>query len=211
MGVETSLILMLKALLLLVTANGAPVLVSAFAGQRVAEPIDGSFKFGDGRPLFGASKTWLGLFVSLTATIAVAFGLGYSLITGALFASASMVGDLLASFCKRRLGWAEGSHVRGLVRPHFPVTLGKLLDFPGVFVGTSRGLFAGRIPRLRRCAAVRRNSRKIICNGIDRHISTLNPERNAPNRYFGIIVGHFIKKITQAFIIFLQNLLNKWR
>ncbi|HSN24337.1 MAG TPA: CDP-archaeol synthase [Methylomicrobium sp.] len=114
MGVETSLILMLKALLLLVTANGAPVLVSAFAGRRVAEPIDGSFKFGDGRPLFGVSKTWLGLFVSLTATIAIAFALGYSLITGALFATASMVGDLLASFCKRRFGWAEGTHVRGL-------------------------------------------------------------------------------------------------
>lgn len=114
MEIETNLVIMIKALVMLVAANGAPLLVSAWAGQRVAEPIDAGIKWGDGRPLFGASKTWLGVFASLTVTIAVALGLGYSLITGALFASAAMAGDLLASFCKRRRGCAEGSHVRGL-------------------------------------------------------------------------------------------------
>jgi hypothetical protein len=104
----------INALLLLLIANGAPLLLGAVAGPRAAMPIDGDFRLNDGHPLFGKAKTWRGLFAAFTATPAVAYLLGYGLLTGLFFAAGTMAGDLLASFCKRRLKMAEGSHVRGL-------------------------------------------------------------------------------------------------
>ncbi|MEC4748362.1 CDP-archaeol synthase [Methylomicrobium sp. Wu6] len=103
----------IKGLTLLLTANGAPVLAGVFADARTAKPIDGGFRLSDGRPLFGAAKTWRGLFAALVATSFVAYLLNYGLLTGILFAVGAMAGDLLSSFCKRRLGRAEGSHLRG--------------------------------------------------------------------------------------------------
>lgn len=104
----------IKALVLLLAANGAPVLMGALAGSRAAMPIDNSFRLNDGQRLFGKAKTWRGLFAAFAATPAAAYILGYGLPTGLLFAVGTMGGDLLASFCKRRLNMTEGSHVRGL-------------------------------------------------------------------------------------------------
>lgn len=104
----------INALILLLVANGAPVLMGALAGSRAAMAIDGGFRLSDGYPLFGAAKTWCGLFAAFVATPGVAYLLGYGLPTGLFFAVGTMSGDLLASFCKRRLAMKEGSHVRGL-------------------------------------------------------------------------------------------------
>jgi hypothetical protein len=103
-----------NALVLLLTANGAPVLIGILRCTCMARPIDGGLRLSDGRLLFGATKTWPGLFAALVATPGIAYLLGYGLLTGIFFAIGSMAGDLLTSFCKRRLDMTESSHVRGL-------------------------------------------------------------------------------------------------
>ncbi|MGE0621997.1 MAG: CDP-archaeol synthase [Pseudomonadales bacterium] len=107
-------ILALKVLLLLLAANGSPVLGKRLLGSRLAVPIDGGGLFIDGRPLLGPSKTVRGLLLSLavTALVAVLLGLPWSL--GAGFAAASMAGDLLSSFIKRRLSVPSSGQALGL-------------------------------------------------------------------------------------------------
>ena len=56
----------LQILLLLVATNGAPVLAAYFMGRRGDLPVDFGKRLGDGRALFGSSKTWRGL---LAATL----------------------------------------------------------------------------------------------------------------------------------------------
>lgn len=102
------------ALILLLVANGAPVLLSALAGSYAARPIDSGIRLSDGYPLFGTGKTWRGLLAALAVTPVMAYLLGYGLLTGLVFAIGTMTGDILVSFCKRRLQMTEGSHVRGL-------------------------------------------------------------------------------------------------
>ena len=57
----------------------------------------------DGQPLFGASKTIRGLVLAIPLTAAIAVLIGFDWMTGAGLAAASMGGDLLSSFVKRRL------------------------------------------------------------------------------------------------------------
>jgi len=104
----------LKVLLLLLAANGSPVLGKRLLADRLAIPIDGGLKFFDGRPLLGASKTLRGLLLSVAATAALAALLGLPWQLGAGFAAASMAGDLLSSFVKRRLNVPSSGQALGL-------------------------------------------------------------------------------------------------
>ena len=104
----------MQILFLLLLANGAPVIAKKLLGPRMAYPLDGGKKFIDGRPLLGASKTFRGIIFSLLATSGGAAIIGYSMQTGALFALASLGGDLISSFTKRRLGFAPSSRTLGL-------------------------------------------------------------------------------------------------
>ena len=108
------LILVLKALLLLLAANGSPVLGKRLLGDRLAIPLDGGLNFLDGRPLLGASKTVRGLVLSLATTAIVAVVLGFSWQLGVAFAAASMAGDLISSFTKRRLKVPPSGQALGL-------------------------------------------------------------------------------------------------
>jgi CDP-2,3-bis-(O-geranylgeranyl)-sn-glycerol synthase len=101
-----------KALALLIIANGMPVLSRNIFGSRFAWPIDFGLFFFDHRPLFGYSKTWRGIFSSIFVTGLLAPALGFTAINGALFALLVMLGDLTASFIKRRLGYIESSRFR---------------------------------------------------------------------------------------------------
>jgi CDP-diglyceride synthetase len=103
-----------QALLLLIAANGAPVITSKLLGNRLARPMDNGLKLSDGYRLFGDSKTWRGLFSALFLTTAVAILWGLEPITGVLFGALTMTGDLLTSFIKRRRGNVESSRARGL-------------------------------------------------------------------------------------------------
>lgn len=104
----------LLALLLLMVANGTPVVAKKILGARFARPLDGGARFVDGRPLFGPSKTvrGVGLAVAATAVAAGLLGLGWA--AGAAIGAAAMAGDLLSSFTKRRFGVATSGMVAGL-------------------------------------------------------------------------------------------------
>ena len=94
-------------------ANGAPVI---FGGGR---PIDFGRNFLDGKPIFGSHKTIRGFVIGLAIGILVGWAqetlapdvglprgdalLGFTLSLGA------MIGDLLGSFLKRRLGMEPGA------------------------------------------------------------------------------------------------------
>ena len=98
---------------LLIVANGTPVLVSKALGKRWAWPIDNGLKLRDGRRLFGDTKTWRGLCSAILLTTLAAIFSGISPLTGVLFGTLAMAGDLLASFFKRRMGHTESSRARG--------------------------------------------------------------------------------------------------
>jgi CDP-2,3-bis-(O-geranylgeranyl)-sn-glycerol synthase len=108
------LLRLVSALLLLGLANGAPVIGKKLLGRRFAYPLDGGATFFDGRPLFGPSKTVRGIVLATAATTLAAplFGLAWQ--TGALLGASAMLGDLLSSFIKRRLGRPSSSQALGL-------------------------------------------------------------------------------------------------
>ena len=107
-------ILIIEVLLLLGIANGTPIFAARLFGKRFNAPLDGGLKLPDGRPLFGPSKTVRGLVLSVACATLAAPLLGFEWITGAGLASASMFGDLLSSFIKRRLGLRIHSQAFGL-------------------------------------------------------------------------------------------------
>jgi CDP-diglyceride synthetase len=98
-----------QTLVLLLVANGSPILIRALLKQRLNLPVDMGKILNDGYPLFGRSKTWRGLIASVVTTTLAALAMNLSLITGVLFSLAAMSGDLLSSFIKRRLGYTESS------------------------------------------------------------------------------------------------------
>lgn len=130
----------LTCLLLLVIANGAPVLAAHILGERLGWPLDGGIRFFDQRPLLGPSKTIRGVIAAVVATALVSAAIGLPLRIGVLVAVWAMVGDLLSSFIKRRLAMAPSSMALGLdqglesllpllaVRSHFG------LSFPQIVV-----------------------------------------------------------------------------
>ena len=125
----TDPILALKILLLLLLANGTPVIAKKLLGSRLAYPLDCGKNFFDGRPLLGTSKTLRGILSSVLVTTVAAILIGYSMQTGILFATTSLSGDLVSSFIKRRLGLPPGSRALGL--DQLPESIFPLLfNFP---------------------------------------------------------------------------------
>jgi hypothetical protein len=141
---------LLKLLLLLAVANGAPVLAKKAGGCTLGQPLDAGLRFIDGRPLFGPAKTVRGVLVSISATAAIAPLIGIAWWLGALIGATAMAGDLLSSFIKRRLDWPPSSRATGL--DHIPESLLPLLACQhalmltaadiGIVVG---GFFAGAV------------------------------------------------------------------
>ncbi len=95
-------------LLLIIIANGAPILARKLLNRRFKLAVDFGQKLPDKNPLFGSSKTWRGILASLLATTVAAWLSGQPPITGALIAFYAMSGDLFASFIKRRLSMKPG-------------------------------------------------------------------------------------------------------
>lgn len=101
--------LVMELLLLLLVANGTPVVLGILLRHRFAWPLDAGRNFLDGRRLFGASKTVRGILGSIAVTALVAPVCGLDRASGALFGLLAMAGDLASSFIKRRLGYPSGS------------------------------------------------------------------------------------------------------
>jgi len=95
--------LILKLLLLLVVANGAPIIAKNVFGRRFAFPVDGYVSLADGQRLFGPTKTIRGILLSVVATLVCASLLGLDWHIGLIIGSAAMLGDLCSSFIKRRV------------------------------------------------------------------------------------------------------------
>ncbi len=104
----------LTLLLLLVVANGAPLLLDWLVGRWLAGPVDGGILLADGHPLFGPSKTWRGLGAAVVTPAVVAALLGLSPWLGAAVGALAMLGDLLSSFGKRRLGRPPSAMALGI-------------------------------------------------------------------------------------------------
>lgn len=109
-------------------ANMAPVLAKRLRIlPRLALPLDGGYLLGE-RPFFGPHKTVRGIVVGLVAAVAVAVFQAYGarrptwfsvlssephltispLIWGAALGGGALLGDLVKSFVKRRLGIPSG-------------------------------------------------------------------------------------------------------
>jgi CDP-2,3-bis-(O-geranylgeranyl)-sn-glycerol synthase len=99
----------LSLLLLIIAANGTPVLAEHLLRGHWRSPLDLGLWLRDGERLFGDSKTWRGLLSALLACAVLAPLLGFSAWIGAAVAALAMAGDLLSSFVKRRLGLAPSS------------------------------------------------------------------------------------------------------
>jgi CDP-2,3-bis-(O-geranylgeranyl)-sn-glycerol synthase len=104
----------LQGLLLVMAANGAPVLGKRLLGESGSRPIDGGWMFPDSKPLLGPSKSWRGVVLGVVTPAAAAPLLGVTWTVGLLVGAAAMAGDLLSSFFKRRLGIPSGGMARGI-------------------------------------------------------------------------------------------------
>lgn len=103
-----------KLLLLLITANGAPILLQKLCGTYAALPIDAGRTFRDGRRWLGDSKTWRGLAAAVLLTPLAALLLQLPTVAGVAIAVMAMFGDLLSSFIKRRLDIPSSGMALGL-------------------------------------------------------------------------------------------------
>nr|WP_297348585.1 CDP-archaeol synthase [uncultured Glaciecola sp.] len=95
---------LLQLLLLIIIANGAPILIRVLLKDKYKCPIDCGKHFVDTRRILGDSKTWRGALGACVVTSASAWLLGYAAEIGLLIATYAVVGDLASSFIKRRLG-----------------------------------------------------------------------------------------------------------
>jgi CDP-2,3-bis-(O-geranylgeranyl)-sn-glycerol synthase len=102
------------ALLLLLVANGAPILAARVLRHHLDAPLDGGRILADGRPLLGPHKTVRGVVAAVGATAALGAAPGLPLPLGAAVGAATMLGDALSSFLKRRQGLGSGGRATGL-------------------------------------------------------------------------------------------------
>ncbi|HEX9534690.1 MAG TPA: hypothetical protein VF924_04410, partial [Stellaceae bacterium] len=72
-------VVVLQLLILLMLANGTPVIAKKMLGARYSYPLDGNLTFADGRPVFGRSKTIRGVVLAVLVTTVGAplIGLGW--------------------------------------------------------------------------------------------------------------------------------------
>jgi hypothetical protein len=125
MGFDPKVIII--ALILIGTANSAPVIARNLFGIHFSQPVDGGMLLNDKQPLFGASKTWRGVVAAIACSAAMAPLMSLPVLLGAGFGAVSIGADLLASFTKRRLGYAPSSRARLL--DVFPEALLPVLVF----------------------------------------------------------------------------------
>jgi len=98
------LLLSLELYVMLVLANGAPVVAARILGEHWDQPVDGNRLWSDGRPVLGKSKTWRGLVSGCLACALFSLATGPGFLFGALFGFLGLSGDMISSFIKRRMG-----------------------------------------------------------------------------------------------------------
>lgn len=116
-------------------ANAAPVILGG------GTPIDGGRNFTDGRRIFGDGKTVRGFVAGLAAGTIIGLlqgiakgSLSHYLPLGFLLGLGALLGDLLGSFIKRRMGIERGGAAPGLDQLGFVVIallLASPIELPG--------------------------------------------------------------------------------
>lgn len=104
----------IKLFILVVVANGAPVVAARLLGRVYDCPLDAGMLLPDKQPLFGESKTGRGIVAALLVTLIVGQLLEIRPQISLSIAFFAMAGDLLSSFIKRRLAKPAGSMMIGL-------------------------------------------------------------------------------------------------
>lgn len=130
----------LQLLLLIIAANGAPIIGRLLLEGQWSAPLDGGATFMDGRPVLGKSKTYRGLAFSLVGTVLAADVLGMPWEIGLMIGGLAMTGDCLSSFIKRRLGYDSGAMALGL--DQIPESLLPLLGVSGALSLSAIGIMA---------------------------------------------------------------------
>ncbi len=132
------------------TANGAPVVASKFFGK--GTPIDGGKYWRDGRRILGDGKTWEGFAAGVLAGALTGLLLGLLLggvverfSLGVLASVGAMVGDIVGSFVKRRLGLERGARAPLLDQLDFYVCTLLFLYFGGLRFELAPALLLGII------------------------------------------------------------------
>lgn len=108
------MLITLELFVMLVLANGTPVVAAGLLKNRWSAPVDGGRLWRDGRPVFGSSKTWRGVVSGGLACALFALLAGLGFVFGLLFGLLGLAGDILSSFIKRRLGLAPSARALGL-------------------------------------------------------------------------------------------------
>ena len=104
----------LQLTLLLLVANGAPVIATRLLGARGSWPVDFGLTLPDGQPLLGSSCTFRGWAAAIGTTAAAAWLISLEAATGLMIGALAMAGDMASGFIKRRLGMPPGSMALGL-------------------------------------------------------------------------------------------------
>jgi CDP-2,3-bis-(O-geranylgeranyl)-sn-glycerol synthase len=126
----------IKLFILILIANGSPIIVARLLGPRLAWPVDMGVRFA-GNPLLGRSKTWRGIISAVLTTALAAWLLGVEIGLGLLIGATAMLGDLLASFTKRRMGIRSSDMAPGLDQiPESLLPLLALKPFTGLDAAT---------------------------------------------------------------------------
>ncbi|NND92955.1 MAG: CDP-archaeol synthase [Granulosicoccus sp.] len=98
-------------ILVLVCANGAPIIARKLLSSRFDTPLDGGLIFLDGKRLLGSSKTIRGLLAATLVSAVMFLILELGVLNGLFFGLSAMLGDSLSSFLKRRAGLNPGDSV----------------------------------------------------------------------------------------------------
>lgn len=98
------MLISLTLFVMLVLANGAPVVVAKVFRRRWSAPVDAGLHGFDGRPLLGKSKTWRGVVSGALCCALFSLATEHGFVFGLLFGLLALAGDLFSSFIKRRLG-----------------------------------------------------------------------------------------------------------
>jgi hypothetical protein len=121
----------LRLLLLVLIANGTPIIATAVCGAWGAQPLDGGRVLADGHRLLGDAKTWRGVVLAplVTGLAAALFGLPAGV--GVVIGLAAMLGDLLSSFSSDAWAWPPAAWRFGL--DQIPEALLPLLAVSSLF------------------------------------------------------------------------------
>ncbi len=134
-GILSTIINFIVVYLPPMAANGAPVV---FMHKRRGRPLDFGLKWIDGRRLLGDGKTIEGALIYMATGVVVSSIISLILynniyikviVTGAVASAGALMGDIVESFLKRRIGLPRGA----------PLPLADQLDF---YIGANLALLA---------------------------------------------------------------------